>query len=236
MSIDQSTRSAPRAKSKIPFAGAAASGMLFYRQFREQFHFTGAVLPSSRALAKELSRYVTQQRVPGKSLRILELGPGTGPVTAEICRVMQPGDTLDLVEVNDQFVQHLEHRFATEPDFQKVADRKLIFHGMVQQFSPAQPYDLIISGLPLNNFEVQDVRDILQLMGEWTKPGCRCSFFEYMGIRRLKKAFTRPSPSEKTRLQGVEAAIKEFLKNEEHKESVWMNIFPVWIHHLKKPL
>ena len=51
---------------------------------------------------------------------ILEVGPGTGAVTARLVQLLRPGDHLTLVELNDDFVQHLNERFASEPDFQAV--------------------------------------------------------------------------------------------------------------------
>src|SRR5213079_848550 len=98
---------------------------VFWRQFREAYHSTGAVLPSGRGLARALARFVREdarsalrsasrlnangsEPAPGPSLegrgkagrRILEVGPGTGAVTAQIIGDMRPGDRLVLVERN----------------------------------------------------------------------------------------------------------------------------------------
>src|SRR6185312_11129733 len=68
----------------------------FFRECRRHFHTTGAILPSSRFLARALVRPMRGPRPPW---RILEVGPGTGSVTREIARRMLPGDRLDAVEI-----------------------------------------------------------------------------------------------------------------------------------------
>src|SRR5205085_1937778 len=77
----------------------------FFGEFRRQFRTTGAILPSSRFLARAL---VYQLRQPRPAARILEVGPGTGSVTRAIARHMLPDDRLDAVEINERFVNHLE--------------------------------------------------------------------------------------------------------------------------------
>ena len=61
----------------------------FFREFREQYHDTGSILPSSRFLGRAL---VSEIRKPRGPARILEVGPGTGPVTAETLRQLRPAD------------------------------------------------------------------------------------------------------------------------------------------------
>lgn len=52
---------------------------------------------------------------------------------------MGPQDTLDLVELNDQFVAHLRERLTEEPSFREVADRTRIFHDNVEALSRSSP-------------------------------------------------------------------------------------------------
>src|SRR5262245_49636372 len=60
----------------------------FFGQFRRQYHTTGSILPSSRALGRALTKPMRQAAAPR---RILEIGPGTGAVTREIVRSLRPG-------------------------------------------------------------------------------------------------------------------------------------------------
>jgi phosphatidylethanolamine/phosphatidyl-N-methylethanolamine N-methyltransferase len=136
-----------------------AEHSLFFREFVRNFHTTGAVLPSGRYLASALARFVDEESAEPR--RILEVGPGTGAVTRRIVGAMRPTDHIDLVELNDAFVRQLERRFASEPAFQAVADRARVLHCPVEELPPTQRYNLIVSGLPLNNFAVADVERIL---------------------------------------------------------------------------
>src|SRR3954463_3819929 len=91
---------------------------VFWRQFRQAYNSTGAVLPSGRGLAVALSRFVrdrakdsnAQQNGKANGRRILEVGPGTGAVTVQIIANMRPNDRLFLVERNEQFVNHPPER------------------------------------------------------------------------------------------------------------------------------
>src|SRR5271170_6627901 len=100
--------------------GAEMSGgwtdyRVFWREFRQHYHTTGAIAPSGRALARALARFAAQQHPAPR--RILEVGPGTGAVTETLVRGLGPEDRLDLVELNDRFVQRLRDRFQHEPAF-----------------------------------------------------------------------------------------------------------------------
>src|SRR5689334_10061294 len=86
----------------------------FFRECRRHFTTTGAILPSSRFLARALVRPLRGVRTP---CRILEVGPGTGSVTREIARRMLPDDRLDAVEINEHFVSLLQQRLREDKAF-----------------------------------------------------------------------------------------------------------------------
>jgi phospholipid N-methyltransferase len=202
---------------------------VFWREFRTSFRTTGAVLPSSRGLAKALCRELTRRR--GRGQRVLEVGPGTGAVTQEIVRRLGPGDHLALVEVNAQFVAHLRRRLATEPLFQSAADQVRLWHESIEQFVPSDPFDVVISGLPLNNFAVDEVERLLGAMRRVMRPGASLSFFEYVAIRRAK-ALVAPR-TDRLRLRGIGRTLGRLC--ERHgagRELVWANVPPAWVHHL----
>src|SRR5437660_2219600 len=129
----------------------------FIRESKRHFRDTGALLPSSRFLAGALVAELREWRGPG---RILEVGPGTGSVTAQILRHLLPGDRLDLVEVNSHFIDLLHDRFAQEGRFRRYRDQVKLIHAAVEKLAGEAVYDFIISGLPLNNFSVAQVREI----------------------------------------------------------------------------
>lgn len=85
--------------------------------FAEQAHFiralidnpatTGAVSPSGRFLARSMARHVD----PKEHGLVVELGPGTGPVTQALIARGIAEDRLVLVEYDADFCRLLERRF-----------------------------------------------------------------------------------------------------------------------------
>jgi len=203
---------------------------VFWRQFRNNYHTTGAVAPSSRFLGRALVRYVGQQTAVPQ--RVLEVGPGTGSVTAHLVRRLGPHDRFDLVELNEQFVRRLNERFACEPAFREVADRSRVLHQRLEALSPSGEYDVIVSGLPLNNFAVADVEHILETFRGLLRPGGVLSFFEYVAIRQARALVS--GRKERTRLQGIARALHGILGAHEIKrDCVWPNLPPAWVHHVQ---
>lgn len=202
---------------------------LFWQEVWRAYHTTGAILPSSRSLGRSLARYVGQADGPQW---ILEVGPGTGAVTRCILARMRPEDRLDLVELNERFAAELRQRFEAEEPFRKFQAQVRIFHMPIQQASENQPYDLIISGLPLNNFPAAVVQEILDKMIRLLKPGGMLSFFEYIGIRKMKALIA--GRADRQRLREIEAIFQElFRQSEKRRDWVWLNTPPAWVHHLQ---
>jgi phosphatidylethanolamine/phosphatidyl-N-methylethanolamine N-methyltransferase len=210
-------------------SGRFSEFRLFFREFRATFHTTGAVLPSGRALSWRLARFVRETEGPK---RILEVGPGTGAVTRWIVDAMGPDDRLDLVELNDRFVARLRERFETDPAFRRVAEQTTIHHCPVQELSGESEYDTLISGLPLNNFSVELVESVLDVLGRLAKDGATLSFFEYIAIRKAKAAVS--GRAERERLSGIESIMGRLLEEKEiARDGVWMNVPPAWVHHVR---
>ena len=209
---------------------------VFWGQFRQQFHTTGAVLPSGRFLCRALARYVgqTPEGQASQGRRILEVGPGTGAATAQIVRRLRPNDHFDLVELNAEFVRRLNERFASEEPFRKVASQTRILHQPVEQLPADTQYDLIISGLPLNNFEVAQVEKILNVFLRLLRPGGTLSFFEYIAIRPARSLLS--GSAERKRLQGISLALTRVLgPHEFRRDWVLPNVLPAWVHHVRLP-
>ena len=209
---------------------SGANYRLFWQEFRRTFHSTGAVLPSGPRLCRALARQVA--RPSDRPRRILEVGPGTGVATDAILAAMGPADTLDLVELNDRFVEALRGRQAAEEAWRRAGDRLAIHHMPVERLDAARPYDVIVSGLPLNNFAVDVVQGILAQLARLAAPGGTLSFFEYAAIRRFKALLSNRTDRE--RLEGVGAAIAETSAGREfERDLVLLNVPPAWVHHLR---
>ncbi|MDA0835368.1 MAG: methyltransferase domain-containing protein [Planctomycetota bacterium] len=203
----------------------------FFRQFRKQFHTTGSIAPSSRWLARALALYF-KEREGDRPVRLLEIGPGTGAVTCELVRHLKPGDVFDLVELNDAFVDVLRCRFEKEHHFQAVKQQSNIFHGMLQDFHAEAPYDFIVSGLPLNNFSPDLVKQIFENYFELLAPGGVLSYFEYMYVRPIRKKIARGN--ERQRIHNLDAIIAPHLERHGfRRDNVLMNFPPAWVQHLR---
>ena len=201
----------------------------FYQQFRRQYHNTGSILPSSRPLARALVSRLRGRRGPA---RILEVGPGTGAVTEEILRQLRPGDRLDIVEINADFVALLRRRFTEEPLWQQRSGQARLIHAPLQEVEGEGLYDYLISGLPLNNFSVPLVRDIFAAYRRLLRPGGVLSYFEYLMIRSLKMLFVRGH--DRARLH----ALSRLLESEIHahqflEQWVFPNVPPAVARHFR---
>jgi phosphatidylethanolamine/phosphatidyl-N-methylethanolamine N-methyltransferase len=176
----------------------------FIRSWLERPLSTGAVTPSGRVLARTMARYVN----PALSGPIVELGPGTGPVTEALVAEGITPERLVLVEFNVTFCQLLRARFpgATVIQGDAYGIRRLL-GGLLQQ-----PAAAFVSGLPLvtkpMRMRLQLLREALELLG----PGAPFIQFTY--------AVMPPIPS---KLAGVRA---------EASERIWKNMPParVWIY------
>jgi phospholipid N-methyltransferase len=200
----------------------------FLGELRRDFFHTGAVLPSSRYLARALTSPLRAHREP---VRVLEVGPGTGAVTAEILRCLQPDDRVDIVEINDRFVQLLEQRFETDRHFRPYRGQARVLHAPIQTVSERAAYQFIISGLPMNNFPAALVREVFRVFRRLLAPGGTLSFFEYLLFRQLKTPFVaRP---ERRRLRWVGRVVDTYVAGAQVRcEPVFMNVPPAMARHL----
>ena len=199
----------------------------FFGQFRRHYFTTGSILPSSRALARALTGPLRQRK---SAARILEVGPGTGAVTAEILRCLRPGDWLDIVEINENFVAVLERRFTAEPLWRRRCEQVRLIHAPLQEVAGSGVYDFMISGLPLNNFPLALVRDIFKSYQRLLKAEGILSYFEYLLIRPLKMQFV--SKRERQRLHVLRRYLERRIRAGQFREDwVLFNVPPAVARH-----
>lgn len=203
----------------------------FFRQFRQRFETTGAIAPSSRFLARSMTSYLAS-RDPAVPVRVLEIGPGTGPVTDSIVKLLRPHDVFDLVELNEEFVDILNQRFESEPAWSAAKAQSTIHQLPVQEFQSSAPYDFVISGLPLNNFPAELVTSIAGTYFRLLKPGGVLSYFEYMYVRPIRKVVTRGA--ERARITAIDATMQYHCDRcRIRRDSIWLNTPPAWVQHLR---
>lgn len=205
----------------------------FFREFRRHFRDTGSIVPSSVFLARALA---SELRAPRRPCRILEVGPGTGSVTDQILKHLLPGDRLELVELNCHFVSLLERRFNQDARFRAHRHQTSLIHSAVEELPGDGIYDVIISGLPLNNFSVAQVRDIFRVYNRLLRPGGTLSYYEYALVRQLKTPFV--DRSERRRLFRIGRVVSRYIRSYQvRREQVLANMPPAIVRHLRlKPL
>ena len=178
--------------------------MQFIRTWMEKPISTGAVMPSSRVLARAMARYVD----PNSTGPVIELGPGTGPVTEALVRHGVDPARLVLVEFNPDFCRLLRTRYPAATVVQGDAYRlRRLLESHV-----GEPAAAVVSGLPL---VTKPLRTRLRLISEamtLLADGAPFVQFTY--------AMLPPIPKE---LSGIRA---------EASELIWMNLPParVWVY------
>jgi hypothetical protein len=80
---------------------------LFFRQWLRSPKSMGAVIPSSRALARAVSREITWR--PGQV--IVELGAGTGAISQGLMESGLPPEALMMIELDRPLFEYLRERF-----------------------------------------------------------------------------------------------------------------------------
>jgi len=101
---------------------------------------TGAIAPSSRALARQMAYAAAAN--PG--VKIVELGPGTGVVTDALLDAGVMEEHLTLIELNDGFANLLGQRY---PKATVCVDDA--FSALISIDRLAQPISAVVSSLPL---------------------------------------------------------------------------------------
>jgi phosphatidylethanolamine/phosphatidyl-N-methylethanolamine N-methyltransferase len=176
----------------------------FIRSWIEKPLSTGAVAPSGRILARTMARYVD----PDSDGPVVELGPGTGPVTEALVKAGVAPSRLVLVEFNPAFCRILRSRY---PDATLVEGDAYSLRRLLQALL-LQPAAAVVSSLPLVTKPIRLrwrlIRDAFDLM----LPGAPFVQFTY--------SVASPLPR---RLGGFSV---------EASERIWMNIPParVWVY------
>jgi phosphatidylethanolamine/phosphatidyl-N-methylethanolamine N-methyltransferase len=176
----------------------------FIRSWLERPLTVGAVTPSGKILARTMARYVD----PDSDGPVVELGPGTGPVTEALVQAGVAPSRLVLVEFNPTFCRILRSRY---PDATLVQGDAYSMRRLLETLL-LQPAAAVVSGLPLVTkpikMRLRLIRDAFDLM----LPGAPFVQFTY--------SVGSPLPR---RLSGFSA---------EASERIWMNLPParVWVY------
>lgn len=123
---------------------------------------------------------MAQKHAHKKPLRYLEVGGGSGALTQYLIQNMQLRDSLDIVENDPKFCSILRQKFAHLP--------QVTIHEISVLDFPSEKYDVLISSLPLNAFRAPMVHDIFKKYETLVEKGGYLSYFEYLGVEKVKQA------------------------------------------------
>lgn len=205
---------------------ALHDGLKFLKQSFRNGTTVGAVWPSSKGLCEAMVRPV----VDGAAgpLRVLEVGAGVGPVTAELLQRLLPGDTLDVVELNPEFCATLHARFEGATP---VAPR--IHNADVLKFEPGIRYHHIVSGLPLANFPSELSQAIYDRFFELLEPGGTLVMFHHILGREVLRLFGMPKDRKRAkRLMEIEESLAPLVVG---SRTVMMNVPPARVLVRRRP-
>ena len=204
-------RSGPAGRPRKPLDERLADEARFIKTWFENPVGTGAVSPSGRFLARAMARAVDPER-PGP---IVELGPGTGPVTdALIARGIAP-ERLVLVEFDPKFCKLLQRRYPRATVIQGDAyDLAETLRGVLDE-----PAATVVSSLPLRNQPERHRLTLLEQAFAVLRPGGSFVQFTY-GI-------ASPMPLRSGHRPCFEAEVSP---------PVWLNLPParVWVYRAAK--
>jgi phosphatidylethanolamine/phosphatidyl-N-methylethanolamine N-methyltransferase len=178
--------------------------MQFIRSWIEKPLSTGAVMPSSKALARTMARHVD----PHASGPVIELGPGTGPVTEALVKQGVDPARLILVEFNSDFCRLLRARYPTATVVQGDAYR---LRRLLTTYV-TEPVAAVVSSLPLMTKPLRTrlrlISDVMSLL----TPNAPFVQFTYAMVPPIPKA-----------LSGITAQASEL---------IWLNLPParVWVY------
>lgn len=181
----------------------------------------GAILPSSKALAKEMVREIPKD-IAALPRLILEVGPGTGEFSNRIIKRMNPQDTLHLVEFDANFAEQLKERYQDIPNVK-------VIHGDILQHDE-KGYDHIVSGLPLNGLPAAMTDKVFAKFLSYSKKETKISYFEYAFVKKMMVFFA--NKEEKSRLNHIQASKDAFYAQYgTNKTQVFFNVPPAQVCH-----
>jgi len=190
--------------------------LTFLLNFLRQPTKVGAVLPSSPALARQITSWVGIDRAQA----VAEFGPGTGAFTGHIIEKLPRNATFFAIELNDELCGVFRSNY---PQVRLFNDSV----GNVRQLMRSldvESLDAIVCGLPWASFGPGLQRELLAATYDALRPGGRFVTFAYT-VGTLLPAGRR-----------FRALLGETFPQVTKSPVVWGNIPPAFVYQCEKPL
>lgn len=135
--------------------GFLKSNLSFISQFLKNPKEIGAILPSSPLLGKTMAGFVPKYQ----DRFVVELGPGTGPITKALVKIGLHEENLICLEQSDKMVKHLHGRF---PELNIIQGDACELSKLLKEKSGH--VNAIVSSLPLKSIPDEIVSVIIEEM------------------------------------------------------------------------
>lgn len=209
-----------------------AEGWMFLIEAARDLGTTGAIAPSSAALARALTDPVRVRA--GRPLHVLEAGAGTGAVTRILIPQLPAGSHLDVAEANPRFGARLHQLTTTHPQSAGRREQVHLHNRRIEKLDTGRRYDVIVSGLPFANFTPHQVRAIMDRYLELLHPGGTLTYFAYLGTRRARTLLA--SGAQARRHRAVEQVLAAYQRRYATGcWTVWGNLPPAKVWQLTRP-
>ncbi|GAA2414004.1 class I SAM-dependent methyltransferase [Nonomuraea africana] len=188
---------------------------LFLGQFMRSPATIGALAPSSRRLAETVCTPVPERGEP----TVVELGPGTGPFTAEIQRRLDGRGHHLAIELNPKLASLLSERF---PRVDVAQDDAARLPDLLRERGLARA-DVVVSGLPWAAFP-EDLQDrLLGAVISTLCPSGAFTTFSYIHAMPLSSA------------RRFRALLSDRFEEVVLGRTVWRNTPPAYVLHARRP-
>jgi phospholipid N-methyltransferase len=172
-------------KPADPPPGRAGNALLFARNFFRHPRMLGSIVPSSRFLIKQLLEPINF----GRARVIVEYGPGSGVITAELLRRMRSDAVLIAIEMNPDFVSYLSSAFTDKR--LRVIEGSAVSVDEILRRCGYMRADYIISGIPFSTIAAPLRERILNKTRDMLAPGGAFLVYQFSTrvLRDLKRTF-----------------------------------------------
>lgn len=202
--------------------------LLFAWRFIKAPQKVGTPFPCSSVVAKNILKYIPDKaEVPR---HFAEFGPGTGAFTDYLALKLGPEDTLDLVEIDEEFCALLRQKFAGRPNIR-------VHNLSILDFHPEFKYDAIVTAIPPNAISSpQMLKDIYACYEKFIREGGTVSAVEYIGTASVKKGYLcLKNLVAKSNYQSFLDVLKvkdDFAKKYQIEViDIWTNLLPARVTH-----
>ena len=187
-----------------------AHNLTFVKKFARKPFQTGAVLPSSSHLAKMMVSDIGIDKMKA----VVEIGPGTGPVTVAILEAISSSAEFIAIEIDPDLHAIFKERFPDVKSYNTCASNI----GDIIRKENISSLDAVLSGLPWASFPAELQNTLLDAVCDVLTPDGVFATFAYLQGTLLPAG------------QKFKKSLKKRFSKVEKSPVVWRNIPPAFIY------